>query len=111
MVSPELKKVVLFICEAGTAVAKAEADGSINLLDVPLFLKLLPDLFGAMNSLSAIPKSLQEITKEEADDLANFVTQNLGIGNDKALVLIETAIKAAYSNYDLYKAIKVAKAS
>lgn len=87
-------------------VKKAEADGKIDLMDLPLILGVVPAIQPALDGAKLIPAELSHLSMEDAQSLVAHVMAKLAINNAKAVLVINESLKTAVQIQSLVKAIK-----
>lgn len=104
----ELKQVVgavVDVVDLGVAVGK---DG-IGKEDVVTLFAAMPKLISSIGAgiegAGKIPAELQDLSVEEAAELAAFVIAKLAVDDAKAKLIVEKSLKVAVAGFDLAKAI------
>lgn len=98
--------VVDLILDGVGVVISAEADGKITLTDLPLLMKLIPDLGPAFSNLSLIPSELSHLSQDDAGALVAHVIEKLAVTDARARDIIDASLKAAVAVYALVNAIR-----
>jgi hypothetical protein len=98
--------VVDLILDGVGVVVDAEKDGKIDLSDLPLVMKLIPDLGPAFSNLAKVPSELGHMSQEDAGALVAHVIEKLAVTDAHARGIIDAALKAAVSVYALVSAIR-----
>lgn len=106
----ELLEFLDLILDGLQVVVDANADGTIDIKDLPLLMKLVPDLGPAFSNIGAIPGELAAMDAEGAAAAVAHVMEKLAITDAHARLVIDTALKAVAANYALVKALKDPKA-
>lgn len=89
-----------------TLVKSAEADGKIDLMDLPLVLGVIPAIQPALDGANLIPGELAHLSAADAEALVAHVVSKLGVTNVKATAIINSALSTAIAIQTLVKAIK-----
>lgn len=103
----ETKDVILFgVSAANAVIASLKDDGKITVKDFPNLIAPMMKLPAALSGLNYVPAELADLTEVEKDELIQFVKANLEVDDAKAQAIIQKSIEAAYSIYNLVKAIE-----
>lgn len=86
--------------------ADASKAGTISINDLPLLMRLIPDLGPALSNIGEIPAEVSALQAEDASALVQHVMAKLNIADAKALAVVDAALKMAVSSFALFKAIK-----
>lgn len=106
MDTKELTEAVDGALDIFEAVRSAKADGTVNLLDIPKFLGVIPALFRGINGAEVIPAELKDLTPEEAKVLVDHVMSRLSIDSAHAQQVAAASLNFASAAYGLVMAIK-----
>ncbi len=102
----ELTEVVDLIVDAINDGVAVMADGKIDLLDLAKLSNLLPELIPAVAGLNLVPDELKDLTFDEGSELVKHTVAKLNITNAHAIGIVQAAVQAAASVYELVLAIK-----
>lgn len=105
---PKTKELVEFLdmlLDGVQVAVDANADGKIDVSDLPLLLKLVPSIGPAITDMDKIPSELAVLSPESAAAVVTHVMTKLAITDEKARELIDLGLKAAAANYAFVKAL------
>lgn len=106
----ETKELLAAIIGFGNAIGKAQADGAVNLADLPLLMDPIMKLPAALEGTDAIPGELAALGEAERADLVAYVNTTLDIPNDEIEEKIEKALAVGLMLYDLVASFKKVEA-
>lgn len=101
----ELTELVDLILDGVSLAVDASKDGHIGLEDLPLLIKLVPDLGPAFENVGAVPAELAHLSADDASALVVHVMAKLAITDAHARKVIDSALKAAAAVYSLVTVI------
>lgn len=85
---------------------KAQSDGKIDIMDLPLLLGVIPLISPAVAGVKEIPAEIGHISSEDAQAVVAHVMAKLAIENAKAVAVINEALATGIQVSKLVKAIK-----
>lgn len=106
----DLVALVDLLLDALGVVVDAEKDGKIDLNDVPLLMRLVPDLGPALSNLKAIPGEAKSLSSDQMTALATHVMTKLAIAEPHARAVVEASLNLGVSLLKLMEAIKTVPA-
>jgi hypothetical protein len=108
MSTKELKDVVgavIDVIDLGISVGK----GGLGKDDLMTVFSAMPMLIGsigqAVDGAHLLPAEVQDLSAEEAAELAAFVVAKISVEDEKAKLIVEKSLKLAVSGFELAKAI------
>lgn len=83
------------------------SDGQLNLSDIGAVWNVIEKVGPAVVGVGQIPTELKDLTKEECDELIQFVVDELkDTAPDRAKVILEATLKAFKACYEVYLAVE-----
>jgi hypothetical protein len=103
------KESLIFAFTLAEVIKEAKAnDGKIDIMDLPLLMKIFPVLSPAMADINLVPKELGELSVEEASELQAEVLSRFGklVEKEKLVEQVNLGLKAAIAVYAFARALK-----
>jgi len=88
------KAVILFLASLGAAVKSAQADGKIDLADLPHLMGPIMSITPAIANAKLLPAEFKDLSLEEKNEVVAFFKEKFDLPNDKTEALVEDAFDA-----------------
>lgn len=81
-------------------------DGKVDLLDLFQLTKVVPAVGPAVAGIQNVPSELADLNEEEAAALIKHVMEKLSVGDEKARLVVDKALKVSASAWELVRAVR-----
>jgi hypothetical protein len=103
----ELKDVISLTLELVDCAFVVYSDGQLNLSDIGAIWNVIEKVGPAVVGVGQIPNELKDLTKEECDELIQFIMGELAdITTERASTILEATLKAFKTCYEVYLAVE-----
>lgn len=104
-----LKKMVKFSCDFTKQISTALADGKFQWNEIFGFFDEIMAIPGVVKSFPDIGKELKDLTKEEREELNEYIQEEFDLPNDQVEAVIENSLLLAFSAIALVEQWKALK--
>jgi hypothetical protein len=103
------KEALILLFTIAEVIKEAKSNnGKIDMLDLPLFMKVLPVLSPALNDAGQIVKELKDLDSQESKELQDEILLKFGklVEKEKLVEQVGLGLKAAVSVFTFIQSLK-----
>lgn len=107
----KLKEVGLVLCKFGMELENALEDGKLSLWEgIDVIIGVGPQAMALVDDFGQIKDEFADLSVEETDELVEYITSELDLQSASVEDVIESALEWLAATYDLFDAIREARA-
>ena len=103
----ELKDIISLTLSLVECSFLVYSDGQLNLSDIGAIWSVVEKVGPAVVGIGQIPAELADLSKEECDELIQYIMDELAdVASDKAATILYATLKAFKACYEVYLAVE-----